>query len=349
MAVDPQIGTINIEGVFIQETQGNAGEIIPYAGVNSGAYGDLTDFGEFDELMPILPDMTGWDFTSSDGGWTIVWGSYSPGTGILPHCFPGGGEYVDAYKDLGAPQTLSRITITYNATYAGGATNLNKVYVRPSPSAAWQEISRWTTSSGSGLQKIIDVPNLVASAIRAVIYAGGSSCAGDVTITDISVNSLGLAVWSHTFDFTVSDQGWVAVVKAGYTFGHYSAGVGWVSDYVINDGTDLQAVNITFDIGQTVHLTKMEMHYSVTLPGTALDFPDGALNAGTDIDHVAQLASDTVSSGPGLILGANFSADYSFLYVNAQAAVRIPTNGTDPGGQNVITSVVVAGTGVDPF
>lgn len=335
LEANPQDGTIDVEATFVRETSGAAGGIVPYSTVDTGAFGDLGDLGEILELPPIETSIEDFDFTASDGGFNVIWGSYVPATGFESDCVDGV-QLVDISKDFGQVRTVKRVTVTYDATYTGGMTNRNRIWVRASSSAAWFEVKRWTTVSGTANQVIANVPNLAVSQVRVAAYAG-NDCLGTLTITAIEIESVGEEPWTVTIDFADGQQGWYLANIGGEDYGQW-LGDKWGS-VVVPTVNQVQCY-ILRDFATPFHLLEVRFTANIDMTGVS------TVSAGS------RAFVDTVPSAAQYFT-TPFSGDLTFEFDYDQMVSQIGVitgRGTDysPGDFSNILSVTITGIGPIP-
>lgn len=329
----PTGGAVDVIATFVRETSGTPGMIMPYPTIDSGEFGDLGDLGEIGELTPIDTVFTDYDFTASDGGWIIVVGTHTPAVGIEGDC-NGGVMYVDASKDFGTPQTVKSVTVTYDATYTGGKDNANRIYIRSSATAAWFEVGSWTTVTGTGNTVSINLQGATVAQVRVVAYAG-ADCLGSITITDITLELLSNARWTHEFDFLISDHGWTIVPIPSY--GNEVNGT-----YVLGSGFQVGAS--TFVPGQYNTLIQSPTVLSTTF--TRVEQRAFASNATND----NEIGSDNLAI---VAFNLNFPpGENTVIWSGTEAATYIQgylRNGGTGDLSGYIRRVVVSGIGIDPF
>ena len=75
-----------------------------------------------------------------------------------------------------------------------------------------------------------------------------------------------VSTWTHTFDFTVNDGGWVAVTPSGSgsgTFGQYIASTGWsFGDFAFSSGDHRRCVSISKTFADTA-ITEMRVTFNI--------------------------------------------------------------------------------------
>lgn len=342
LSPNAQQGTMDVVGTFIQETQGNAGQIIPLPAVDTGEFGfSLGDFDAISELEPVTASTVAYDLTTSQQGWVTFFGVYSGG--FEADCDTSS-QYVDISKELDEVQTITEITITYDATYAGGATNANKVYLR-SPDGTWQQVALFTTETGTDVVKTIPIPNIPAIGIRIKMYADGAGCTGDLLIKAIEYETLSAPIWTEEFDFTLSDGGWAAVLSSAV----YSGGVGWVGQHYSAVGVEWHGAGVSKSFTAT-NITRIQFFYTVGSYGPAGPAPDGrygVIREGT-FPTSTDLETEQSSTTGSLLLDWQGSRTMSLISVGKDVGWGIGGSG-DPGGSVTITKVIVSGTRTNPF
>ena len=159
--------------------------------------------------------------------------------------------------------------------------------------------------------------------------------------------------WSHTFDFTINDGGWVARNIWGTgNCAVYSSGNGWASQDV-NDGIAgyRRLVSIELpDFGDTF-ITKVTMHYN--LSGFAYGSGQGSqLGLAVAKFKDTVLVDQAITNMDGLANGTNLTrvndaddtADQLKMFLQSSIYTTAIYAGTP-----LITKVVVEGTGTNPF
>lgn len=152
---------------------------------------------------------------------------------------------------------------------------------------------------------------------------------GNITF-DVCVTNNGATIWTHTFDFTMSDGGFVS--DAGTGGATYIPGTGWQSN---NAGTNSMGFKRTSLAAYT--LTSAELH-------VLLDTPQVGANLYVD-DGVAGLPS-TPYSGTG---AHTYLTSGSVTITNG--VLRFGADGTADslGRHQIYQKVVLQGTGPNPF
>jgi hypothetical protein len=154
-----------------------------------------------------------------------------------------------------------------------------------------------------------------------------------VTSTPTTTPTLENTPWVCTFDFTVSDGGWLAYVHGGTeTRAVYSAGVGWVRGGS-GSATQMALVQIRYPGLSAFSLTSVQSFASVA-PTNGYQFRMSDVNGA---DYTSGFF------GAGQLSGSDF----------------VGTNGTGmwasaehPNGNNylgALTAIVLSGTGANPF
>lgn len=323
-----QGGTRDVVGTFVKETDGSDGAIIPAQNINTGLYGvEVGEFNESYELPPIddLPDID--DFSIDDGGWTADPGTHSPGSGWIPACVGGTSEYIDMIKVFDETKTLTSILVTYNATYAGGADNDNRIMIRAS-GGAWQAIAVGTTQSGNGKTFAVNFEAPVDE-VRVIMYAGGNDCTGSLVVTSVEWTEITPDFWTHTFNFLIESGGFTPFA-VGPPRSEWKGGVGWV-----NSGNPAN-----------FRLVQFERSFSSTFINTVWWVITEALPGGAGVDLRApdENASDFGQSGNKDLLLQQFTLNVTTdgLWINVD-------NGGAGEYFGAVTSLTVTGRGVNPF
>lgn len=325
---DAQAGVMTVSATFIEETRGHAGQIIPFPVVDTGEFGfSIGDFGEVAELTPISGFTTDYDVSASQQGFIILFGSWSAG-GFEPDC-AASSQYLDIHKELDSVKTITEVTITYDATYAGGADNRNKLLLRVGE-GAWQQVALWTTESGTDKVKVIPVPSIPADDIRIIMYADGAACTGDLLVKDISFDALGEAdSWTHTWDFFDEDGDWEQA--DGYSTG-WTVDVGWRG----TDGSNLDRVFI-----KRLFASTYIRNISFTLSPTVLVGD----NASAWLCPNDESVSCTPFASP--IQGSTFNRDINDFLTSVSLGVE--RGGGDTSFLADIVAITITGSGTNPF
>jgi len=159
--------------------------------------------------------------------------------------------------------------------------------------------------------------------------------AGEITF-DIKVCNNQPVTWQHTFNFQLNTQGWSVRDE-----GAWAPGSGFVDGTVnyppnIFRGADIQMLAIP-----AFTMTRLQVNGQFTA-GSA--FPVWGVS---DSAPGAYFYSPTPADGPFLIdTGIINAPGVTDLYVDIIAG---HANGADPGGDVLITSIVISGQGVNPF
>lgn len=193
------------------------------------------------------------------------------------------------------------------------------------------------------------VPTWEQGATTAGIYTElrSTDVAGGIMVYSPASDS---GAWTHTFDFTVDDGGFVQNLAVPNPSGTWVLGSGWVyTDVVYAPGPDMsRSVRIrkTFT---SAHITRIVMTYDLTRGSHILDgdlsAALGAPNAGV-LYPTSNGTGLTLDSGVGSATGTNIDltvfADYHGLTMDGNCvitAVRIDGDGTSPFGDSGGTAV----------
>lgn len=150
--------------------------------------------------------------------------------------------------------------------------------------------------------------------------------------------------WSHTFDFTISDQGWTNDVIGGFPFGVYDPGVGWKSVWgAVGPSSDERLAMRLTGFTSPVAINSIRVIYILT--GSCGPLSSHFMQA------LGGVGSVVVGSSPlPCALGS--------LDETGVGAMTTPTDivsgmngdaGFDGGAEFTLTSVTLTGTGTDPF
>jgi hypothetical protein len=351
ISVSPNVQTGNREvlGTFIKETDGADGAIIPIETVNAGPFGlGLGEFDELEEPVPVSDIDQGDDFKIGDGGWSADTGSYTPGSGWDAGCVGGTQEFADITKTFDETKTLTAIIVTYDAVYAGSADGQNKIQIRTSGNA-WQTIAVGTTQTGTGKQFVATDFVAPVDQIRVLMYAGGADCGGSLTITSVEWRELTDDTWSHTFDFTISDGGFVVTTAPVSPNGVWVSGSGWEANNILNAGAWRRGIQI-IKSHASANLTGISFVYDATCgtpnpdPGTE---PGFGINAPLSTNRVNRSYS---LCGDGSDLVFEWSGNITVGEFTLRALIDFDaTSESGLTGDCVIKSCTVYGKGVNPF
>jgi hypothetical protein len=337
ISIEPVTGTIEVVNRFRQETSGNPGAIIALPVINEGQY--PSGLGTFDpgfaDLPPSTDDFTtDIDFTVDDGGFEAGTGSHAPGTGWQPACVGGTSEFLDISKDLDQALTLTSITVLYDATYAGGADNQNKIYTRVS-GGVWRLHDTFTTQTGVAQSRSVQLNNVVADGIRVIMYAGGSDCTGALDLTDISwVQVAPEQTFTHVFNFQSSTAGFEPY-DPGIPRAEYSAG--WIYN---TDPANEQWWNVV----QIQHAAGFSSTFITTVTMIVSEAPDLAYQLRAPDVGGAEFGN---SSPPGGLTSItwNVNTNLTGFWLSVDNS---GTGFTNPYTGKIL-SLTVSGEGADPF
>lgn len=183
---------------------------------------------------------------------------------------------------------------------------------------------------------------LTTNLLNLLFFAWGDSETAIEAITPVS--TCGGCDWQHTFDFTIDEQGWTNDAMGGKPFGVYVPGVGWSSVWGNIGGTFDERLFMRLLVTSTsVNFTYIRNVYTLS----------GACGGGSGfaMTSVAGAGVLVVAQSP-LICGT------PLMDVDNTGAVLDPTsfrsemNGaaaSDGAANFILTSVVLSGTGDDPF
>jgi hypothetical protein len=157
--------------------------------------------------------------------------------------------------------------------------------------------------------------------------------------------------WEHSFDFLAEKGGWLnAQVDTGVIGGgHWEAGQGWLSDYVVNsvNGGGYTRIDLHRLIPSTT-LNYIRIVYNIVRGTTGTDpyfqqpwntpYPGGSALASQHVDTV---------DGENVVAEWTFSTPVTDLVLYMQAGQDF--TGGDPGGSLVLKEMTIRGDGTDPF
>ena len=148
--------------------------------------------------------------------------------------------------------------------------------------------------------------------------------------------------WCYTFDFETTNGGFNIIPTTG---GFYDAGNGWKSAYWVGtDGNGYRTVDIQRNFTATI--TSLDIAVHLETRGTP-PYPDNWIYAASNIGALI-----TSGGTPGAPL------DIVLSWTGLQAVTGLPiiqasagflNGGGDPGGQVVIKTITLRGTGSNPF
>jgi hypothetical protein len=208
--------------------QGTAGELEPGACYET----DVTLSGNGQWISPV-PVKDGYTVTISlaDGGW-------APGDGTW--ACPSGQVYTLGF--CGLP----------NAAAGGGA---------PLPAAPLGRLVAVANAIGYDAYNQSFVIGGTAALVDLILQMNDSDIsnnAGSVSF-HVSICATAEIPWDHTYDFTVSDQGWAAFIAGGVPLATYSAGNGWRSILTVGNTQQIQINKI---LAASAHFTQVIFEYS---------------------------------------------------------------------------------------
>lgn len=180
-------------------------------------------------------------------------------------------------------------------------------------------------------------PGVAVELLIGYMDVAGLNAAGGVKVND-HPDCSDCGEFTHTFDFTVDDQGFFVFDSNG----SYSAGVGWVDTDHSFGGTHYRGVTIALPVPAGTVMTSVIANYTRTggfcTGGSELSTSVGVNGGTTDIGYCSfpngPTEWDGMVTSPGNILARVMCGRRSSV---------------DPGGSVLITSIVVTGVGADPF
>src|SRR5574340_10479 len=170
---------------------------------------------------------------------------------------------------------------------------------------------------------------------------------GDLTF-DVCITNNQSATWTHTFDFTLSDGGFLPLTVTAGVGAIYTPGVGWVnSDFQLPANNFYRAAYIYKAVGSRT-LTSIKMFYD--LAGHATNQGGGATELSIYESGVQTFTSKTFAS---LTNGNAQNEEWN----GSAAAARIDLNlwssyygpASNFAGSMRIYKLIVSGIGTDPF
>lgn len=158
----------------------------------------------------------------------------------------------------------------------------------------------------------------------------------------------GGCTWTHTFDLTSVDGGFVAGVVAGNTRSEWIDGVGWSSMWGLYPSSISGRVN---DIGRAVAGSAIVTDIVVSYDAAPGSFSGGAPPAVSELYVNFSLeTSQELTAGSGQTIEYHNATGVTFSQINLFMRVGFLQPSTDdPGGSGVYTSITMSGTGLDPF
>lgn len=195
----------------------------------------------------------------------------------------------------------------------------------------------------------ITVPGGVSSAtvFFQVNDSGLSNNSGSLTF-DVCVTNNATASWTHTFDFTVSDGGWVPTTVDVGPAAIYVPGVGWDhADFQSPTANYYRGVDIVRDFSSR-ELTLVEVHFNVHGIATNQSTSNGrwALNYNAVNEELITFADTT--EGDDLVK-SHGNAGPGIFHLRVFNASSYYTGGATYAGSARITKIIVSGLGTDPF
>lgn len=199
---------------------------------------------------------------------------------------------------------------------------------------------------------VITVPGGIANA-QVVIQCNDSSIAdnsGNYTL-DVAYCNNGSSTYTHTFNFALTNGGFVDRVAAGWTpttIGLWTAGSGWTPETQTFSGTSLHGIQIQRVLGASVHLYTAQLTYNLTKGVVDAGVSNGLYLQLSGANVAAQsVASSADTNGTGKTLTVT-PGDY---VINTIAIDIRDGYHASPGtpGSSLVAQLVVTGPGADPW
>lgn len=255
----------------------------------------------------LISSAVGATYNPANGGWYCPDGSLFFAGGCLPSTLTAGGNPMPAIL---SGKLIAKIGATYYDVYNG----------------------TFTVPAGISTQPIQFQFN----------YASIATSSGDVSFAVHFCNNA-TATFTHTFDFTVTDAGWVAYVPI--PGGVFTPGTGWVAASSVIGGS----IN-----NRWVNITKTFSSRTITSVVATFDYVRGTIDASQT--HPEQIANATqywlnelnaaCTTGTNQVKGGAAS----YVSTSLQVLLQCHYNTGAVGSANAILKrLVVQGLGSDPF
>ncbi len=150
--------------------------------------------------------------------------------------------------------------------------------------------------------------------------------------------------WSHTFDFTLSDGGWVPV--SGATSGVWALGSGWADGTAEVDGTGHYHRHVNLQLAFTAQITSVAFTYNMN-KGFFSDNDPPLIIAKQGFSFLNSILPAALSSGDGQIFSWSGDEAVTLLQIRCESSFA-NTSGALTGSCSVL-SCTITGTGPNPF
>lgn len=170
---------------------------------------------------------------------------------------------------------------------------------------------------------------------------------GSITLSDVEVCNNTVATFTHNFDFTLSNYGWVpndTFQGDPVLYTHYAPGSGFVADCTTVHGASQTFAIASLPLTTPVEITEITVFYTASLgTGAHLSPIRFFYNADANFDeYLATLLAGNQSATEDDVNNRMCSR----LYFQMVAAAG---GGGCPDGAVTVTGVQVKGYGIDPF
>jgi len=210
----------------------------------------------------------------------------------------------------------------------------------------------FTNVSGGG---VITVPAGVVNALL-LFQANDHTLAdngGQITF-DITVCNMQMATWSHTFDFTLSPNGFVPYIAGATNIGHWVAGIGWEpNDYVNGTAEWYRTIALHLTGLTAFQVTRLEAVFNYTLGHLAGSYAVQQSALLESYDGVTPVQAFNYLLGSPVPNGSNDISTNVTGTGQTQIIVNLTTD-YDPGsnagftGASILQSITVSGRGPEP-
>ena len=245
-------GSAPVTATFIKEPDEHpSGENRPLPLLDTGLYGVASTFTELTPLDSIAPvPFEGFNFDLVDGGFTQDTdgpepgaGTWGIGTGWSETCEAGPAQLINISKTFTEVQTVTKITLQYDASGTANTTDLNGIFIKQNANSAWERVHTFSTVNSSTVLVEKELDNVPAIAVRVLVYADSTACSGSVDLKQFSVETLAVDVPVLLETITVGVTALVTatsttVLQSGSTYivrsiglATYNSGSGTIPDF----------------------------------------------------------------------------------------------------------------------
>ena len=170
---------------------------------------------------------------------------------------------------------------------------------------------------------------------------------GNITF-DVCVTNNAAGAWTHVFDFTLSDYGWITQAFAVGTPGAYTPGVGWVNGDSQNPAANYyRGVAIQKSMASRT-VTDMQMTYDISGLNTDASLTNHAVNLVAGGTEEAFVTFNSLVNATGQILTWHGSKTGCTSLAMEAFSSYFVLSATYQGSSR-ITKLIVSGLGTDPF